>query len=292
MAQAFEGKLEKLDDFRWKIPQSYKPGMKVPGLIYASETLLPGILNDKAVEQVANVAFLPGIVKYSLAMPDIHWGYGFAIGGVAATDPDNGGVIAPGGIGYDILCGVRMVRSDLTLEEVKPKLETLANLLFNNIPAGVGSKGDIRISLAEEKKLLVQGSEWCLKSGYATKEDIECTESGGRMEGADPSKVSDRAYERGKGQSGTLGSGNHFLEVQVIDEIYDEKYLKESSHFLESAKEIYFKENWNSYDKQKIKDELKIMLNKELKKRDFIENKKFDLVDKEIEIALKYLESD
>jgi len=223
MAQAFEGKLEKLDNFRWKISPSYKPGMRVPGLIYASESLLPGVLNDKAPEQVANVAFLPGIVNYSLAMPDIHWGYGFPIGGVAATDPENGGVISPGGVGYDILCGVRLVRSDLTLEEVKPKLEILANSLFNDIPAGVGSEGDIRISVAEEKKLLVEGSEWCLKKSYATKEDIECTEDGGRIEGADPSKVSDRAYERGKGQSGTLGSGNHFLEIQVIDEIYDEE---------------------------------------------------------------------
>ena len=127
MAQAWQGKLEKLDNFRWKIPPSYKPGMKVPGLIYANESLLPGILNDKALEQVANVSFLPGIIQYSLAMPDIHWGYGFSIGGVAATDPDIGGVISPGGVGYDINCGVRLVRSDLILEDVKSRLEQLVN---------------------------------------------------------------------------------------------------------------------------------------------------------------------
>ena len=153
MAQAFDGKLEKLDHFRWKIPQTYKPGMRVPGLIYASESLLPGILNDKALEQVANVAFLPGIVKYSLAMPDIHWGYGFSIGGVAATDPDNGGVISPGGVGYDINCGVRLVRSDLMLDDLKPRLETLVNSLFNNVPSGVGSSGDIRASAKDEEEI-------------------------------------------------------------------------------------------------------------------------------------------
>ncbi len=223
MAQSFEGKLEKLDNFRWKIPQSSKPGMKVPGFIYASEQLLPGIINDRALEQVANVAFLPGIVKCSLAMPDIHWGYGFPIGGVAATDPDNGGVISPGGVGYDINCGVRLIRSDLTLDEVKPRLETLANSLFNDIPAGVGSSGDINTSFRDEKEIFLKGAAWAVKKGYGVKEDLENTENSGFMEGADPSIVSKRAYERGRDQSGTLGSGNHFLEVQVIDEIYDDK---------------------------------------------------------------------
>ena len=223
MAYAWQDKLEKLDNFRWKIPQSYKPGMKVPGLIYASEKLLTGIINDKAPEQVANVAFLPGIVKYSLAMPDIHWGYGFSIGGVAATDPENGGVIAPGGIGYDICCGVRLMRSDLTLDELKPRIETLVNALFNNIPSGVGSSGDIKASAKEEEEIFLKGAAWAVKKGYGVKEDLDFTEDRGSIEGADPSGVSKRAYERGRGQSGTLGSGNHFLEVQVIDEIYDEE---------------------------------------------------------------------
>jgi len=223
MAQAFDGKLEKLDNFRWKLPQTYKSGMRVPGLIYANESLLPGILNDKALEQVANVAFLPGIAKYSLAMPDIHWGYGFSIGGVAATDPDNGGVISPGGVGYDINCGVRLVRSDLTQDDLKPRLEILVNALFNNIPSGVGSSGNIRASAKDEEEIFLKGAAWAIKKGYGVEEDLEHTEDKGSIEGADPSKVSKRAYERGKDQSGTLGSGNHFLEIQVIDEIYDEK---------------------------------------------------------------------
>ena len=216
-------KLEKLDNFRWQIPQTYKPGMKVPGLIYASESLLQGIVNDKAPEQVVNVSFLPGIVKYSLAMPDIHWGYGFAIGGVAATDPKDGGVISPGGVGYDINCGVRLMRSNLLLEDVKPGLEKLINALFNNIPSGVGSSGDIRVGSREEEEIFLKGAGWAVKKGYGVKEDLEFTEDYGSIEGADPSIVSKRAYERGRDQSGTLGSGNHFVEVQVIDEIYDEK---------------------------------------------------------------------
>src|SRR3989338_229924 len=223
MTQAWQGKLEKLDNFRWKIPQSYKPGMKVPGLIYANESLLPGNINDKAPEQVANVSFLPGIVKHSLAMPDIHWGYGFSIGGVAATDPKDDGVISPGGVGYDINCGVRLVRSDLTLEDLKPRLESLTNALFNNIPSGVGSSGDIRANARDEEEIFLKGAGWAVKKGYGVKEDLEFAEDRGSIEGADPSKVSKRAYERGEDQSGTLGSGNHFLEIQVIDEIYDEE---------------------------------------------------------------------
>ncbi|MDP2980913.1 MAG: RtcB family protein, partial [Candidatus Omnitrophota bacterium] len=170
MTQAWQGKLEKLDNFRWKIPQSYKPGMKVPGLIYASEPLLPGIINDKALEQVVNVSFLPGVVKYSLAMPDIHWGYGFSIGGVAATDPKNQGVISPGGVGYDINCGVRLVRSDLILDDLKPRLETLTNSLFNNIPSGIGSSGDIKASAKEEEEIFLKGAMWAVKRGYGAEE--------------------------------------------------------------------------------------------------------------------------
>ena len=216
-------KLEKIDNYRWKIPSSYKPGMKVPGLIFASEALLPGISNDKAPEQVANVAFLPGIVKYSLAMPDIHWGYGFSIGGVAATDPQAHGVISPGGVGYDINCGVRLLRSDLRKEDLMPRLEDLINSLFGNIPCGVGSSGNIRVKDKEESEIFLKGALWAVQKGYGIKEDLECTEDNGCIKGADPDKVSDRAYERGRKQSGTLGSGNHFLEIQVVDEIFDEK---------------------------------------------------------------------
>ena len=215
--------LERIDEFRWRLPKSYKPGMRVDGVIYASENMLGAILSDKAAEQVANVAFLPGIVKHSLAMPDIHWGYGFPIGGVAATDINEGGVISPGGVGFDINCGVRLIKTNLFEKDVKPKLKDLIYALYNDVPAGVGSKGDIKISAKEERKLLVDGAKWVVDHGYGVGEDLEYTEERGAVQGADPDKVSPRAYERGKNQSGTLGSGNHFLEVQVIDEIYDEE---------------------------------------------------------------------
>ena len=213
--------LEKIDDFRWRIPLRYKRGMRVPGIIYADEKLLKDIRQDKAAEQVANVAFLPGIVNASMAMPDIHWGYGFPIGGVAATDIENGGVISPGGVGFDINCGVRMLKTSLQFDDIKNKVKDLVYALFNDIPSGVGSKGDIRVSVREEKEILVKGSKWAVERGYGTEDDLECTEENGAIQGADPDAVSERAYERGKAQSGTLGSGNHFLEVQVIDQLYD-----------------------------------------------------------------------
>jgi len=215
--------LEKIDDFRWRIPRSYKSGMRVPGIIYADEKLLKDIREDKALEQVANVAFLPGIVNASLAMPDIHWGYGFPIGGVAATDPEAGGVISPGGVGFDINCGVRMLRTNLEYEDVKVRLKELVYALFSDIPSGVGSKGDISVSVKEEEEILVKGAQWAVNKGFGTQDDLDCTEENGAMHGADPREVSDRAYQRGKAQSGTLGSGNHFLEVQVIDQLYDSK---------------------------------------------------------------------
>ncbi|MDD2679856.1 MAG: RtcB family protein [Candidatus Omnitrophica bacterium] len=213
--------LEKIDAFRWKIPKSYKPGMRVPGIIYADEKLLKDIRQDKALEQVANVAFLPGIVRASLAMPDIHWGYGFPIGGVAATDIENGGVVSPGGVGFDINCGVRLLKTNLQYEDVRNKLKELTYALFSDIPSGVGSKGDIRVSAREEKEILVKGAQWAVEKGYGTRDDLDCTEENGAIQGADPAAVSERAYERGKAQSGTLGSGNHFLEIQVIDQLYD-----------------------------------------------------------------------
>ncbi|MDD2688609.1 MAG: RtcB family protein [Candidatus Omnitrophica bacterium] len=221
MYETREVALEKIDDFRWRIPRSYKPGMRVPGIIYADEKLLKDIRQDKALEQVANVAFLPGIVNASFAMPDIHWGYGFCIGGVAATDPENSGVVSPGGVGFDINCGVRLLKTNFQYEDIKDKLKDLVYALFSDIPAGVGSKGDIRVSAKEEKEILVKGSKWAVGKGYGTQEDLECTEENGAIQGADPQAVSERAYERGKAQSGTLGSGNHFLEVQVIDQLYD-----------------------------------------------------------------------
>jgi tRNA-splicing ligase RtcB len=213
--------LEKIDNYRWRIPKSFKPGMRVPGVIYADEKLLRDIRQDKALEQVANVAFLPGIVNYSLAMPDIHWGYGFSIGGVAATDIKEGGVISPGGVGFDINCGIRMLKTGLRLEDVQDKLKDIVYRLYSDIPSGVGSKGDIKVTAKEEKQILIKGSRWAVEQGYGTADDLECTEENGAIQGADPDAVSERAYERGKAQSGTLGSGNHFLEVQVIDQLYD-----------------------------------------------------------------------
>lgn len=221
MSQVWDGPLEKIDDYRWRIPRSYKAGMRVDGIIYADEKLLKDIRHDKAAEQVANVSFLPGIVKASFGMPDIHWGYGFAIGGVAAMDIEKGGVISPGGVGYDINCGVRLMRTDLFEKDVRPRLKELVTGLFHAVPSGVGSEGDIRVTAREEKEILVKGAGWAVAKGYGTEEDLDATEERGAIAGADPEKVSERAYARGKQQSGTLGSGNHFLEVQAIDQLYD-----------------------------------------------------------------------
>ena len=214
--------LKKIDDYRWEIPISYKEGMRVPGIIYTDETLLKAIQADQSIEQVANGAFLPGILKASLAMPDMHFGYGLPIGGVVATDI-NDGVVSPGGTGYDINCGVRLVRSNLLLKDIKEKIKELVNNLYSEIPTGVGSKGKINLSRQEEMELLIKGAGWAVERGHGTKDDLEHTEANGCLSGADPDKVSDRAYERGKRQSGTLGSGNHFLEIQYVDEIYDKK---------------------------------------------------------------------
>jgi len=221
MSDLWPGVLEKIDDYRWRIPKSYKKGMRVDGLIYADEKLLKDIKKDKALEQVANVAFLPGIVGASLGMPDIHWGYGFPIGGVAATDIEKGGVVSPGGVGFDINCGVRLMRTHLTEKEVRPRLKDLVTGLFNTVPAGLGSEGEIRATAKDEKEILSRGSGWAVKKGFGIDDDLDATEERGAIEGADPEAVSSRAYERGKTQSGTLGSGNHFLEVQVVDQLYD-----------------------------------------------------------------------
>lgn len=226
MKQPCEVPLNKIDDYRWEIPKTHNSGMRVPGLIYASSKLLEKIRQDQAPEQVANVAFLPGIVGRSLAMPDIHWGYGFCIGGVAATTLDNG-VISPGGVGFDINCGIRLIRTNLTLKELKPKTELLINELFRAIPSGVGSKGKIKISYNEIRDVLRKGSKWAVERGFGWEEDILYTEEEGCMKDANPDLVSKHAMERGKPQLGTLGSGNHFLEIQVIDKVYDPEVARE-----------------------------------------------------------------
>lgn len=213
-------KLNRLDDYRWEIPQDYKPGMRVPGIVFADDDMMEMLKTDPALEQVANVACLPGIVKASYAMPDIHWGYGFPIGGVAATTMDEG-VISPGGVGFDINCGVRMLRTDMTLGDVKPKMDKLVETLFANIPTGVGAKGRLRLSSDEMDEVMMKGARWAIGKGLGDKDDLAVTEEHGVITGGDASLVSDRARARGAPQLGTLGSGNHFLEVQAVDEIYE-----------------------------------------------------------------------
>jgi len=217
----WNGPLEQIDDTRLRIPKSYNPKMRVDGIIYSDASLLADIKQDQAPEQVANVATLPGIVGQSMAMPDIHWGYGFPIGGVAAFETGEG-VVSPGGVGYDINCGVRLLRTKLTKEDLKPALlEKLVRAMFHKVPSGVGSKGKIRISQAEVAQVLTHGARWAVAKGYGTEDDLEYTEERGQMAGADLAGVSSRAFERGMPQLGTLGAGNHFLEIQEVAEMFD-----------------------------------------------------------------------
>lgn len=215
----FEIKLERIDDNRLLIPQT--GGMKVPGVIYANEKIRQLLKSDESPKQVANVAHLPGIASYSLAMPDIHWGYGFPIGGVAAFDLDCG-IVSPGGVGYDINCGCRLMATKLTLADVENKIKDLTKALYQHIPSGVGSTGHVKLSGKDQKKVLEEGSRWAVKAGFGLTEDLETTEDGGSIRDADPEQVSARALERGRQQLGTLGSGNHFLEIEVVQEIFDE----------------------------------------------------------------------
>jgi len=220
MSQAWRGPLERIDEYRWKIPRTYKKEMRTDGIIYASEKMIPTICGDQAPEQVANVACLPGILGYSMAMPDIHFGYGFPIGGVAAFDVKEG-VVSPGGVGYDINCGVRFIRTNLTAEEVKPKLPALLDAIFANVPCGVGMGGRIKVTAEELRQVMVKGARWAVERGFGWSKDLEHCEEGGALGGADPSAVSNRAVERGRPQLGSLGAGNHFLEIQVVEEIYE-----------------------------------------------------------------------
>jgi tRNA-splicing ligase RtcB len=219
--ETYHGPLEQVDTCCYRIPKGYKSGMRVDGLIFANEKLLEQIRKDQAPDQVANVAFLPGIQHASLAMPDIHWGYGFCIGGVCATDPAEGGVISPGGVGYDINCGVRMIKSNLSYREVKPHIRELVEQLFRQIPTGAGKTGRFSFTAKELRELLGRGSSYVVGRGQGVPRDLEYTEANGRLDGAEPDEVSERAVSRGLEQCGTLGSGNHFLEVQVVDHVFD-----------------------------------------------------------------------
>ncbi|MES2154345.1 MAG: RtcB family protein [bacterium] len=209
-----------------EIPASYtgRDGtlrMRVPGRIVASPQLLSHIKDDQAPEQVANVASLPGIVGYSLAMPDIHWGYGFPIGGVAAFDPDQGGVVSPGGVGFDINCGVRLLRTDISEKELRPRLPEVVDALFDAVPCGMGSRGGLDLSEGDLTAILDSGAAWAVDHGWATSRDREHMEERGAIPGADASQVHERARTRGRRSLGSLGSGNHFLELQVIDKTWD-----------------------------------------------------------------------
>jgi tRNA-splicing ligase RtcB len=210
--------IKQIDDFLWEIPKQGK--MNVPGRVYASESMMRDIRQDQSLQQVVNVAHLPGIVGYSMAMPDIHWGYGFPIGGVAAFDVDEG-IISPGGVGYDINCGVRLMRSNLTRKEVEPKIRDLVAAIFSKVPSGVGSTGVLKLSEAEMKQVLREGAHWAVKHGYGDPEDLQYIEETGKIEPADPKLVSAEAYKRGRPQLGTIGSGNHFVEIDYVEEIYD-----------------------------------------------------------------------
>ena len=213
--------LEKLDDYRWLVPRNLKPGMLTDALVYSNERLLQDLLKDLSLEQAMNVAMLPGIVGRSLAMPDIHQGYGFPIGGVAATAPDEGGVISPGGVGFDINCGVRLLASSLTVDQVQPKVRELVNQLFRDVPCGAGQRGNINLSHKELDRVLEDGAASMVEHGYGCPEDLHTCEESGAIDGADSSAVSDRAKYRGLPQIGTLGSGNHFLEVQYVERVYE-----------------------------------------------------------------------
>jgi tRNA-splicing ligase RtcB len=211
--------LVKIDDNTWEIPKQGE--MRVPAVIYASARLLQDIRHDMTLEQARNVACLPGIQRKSYTMPDAHQGYGFPIGGVAAFDPDEG-IISPGGVGYDINCGVRLLRTEFTDAEISPRRKELLAEIFKEVPAGVGRGGVTRLSRNVLKEILVKGAEWAVENGYGTPRDLERTEERGRMIDADPESLSDRALERGIPQLGTLGAGNHFLEFQKVVEIFDE----------------------------------------------------------------------
>ncbi|MGB5428121.1 RtcB family protein [Eudoraea sp.] len=213
--------IHKIEDFLWEIPKAFRPNMRVPARVLASEALLDAIMEDRSLVQLVNVASLPGIKGASLVMPDVHEGYGFPIGGVAATlHPD--GAISPGGIGYDINCGVRLLTSDQKIADIKDKLEMLSKELYAQVPSGMGKGGQIKLSTQEMDEVLLKGAEWAVEKGYGEKRDLAFMESNGRLENADPSLVSDMAKKRGTDQLGTIGSGNHFVEVDYVAEIYEE----------------------------------------------------------------------
>src|SRR5918993_4172183 len=213
--------IEKLNEFEFKINVDDSKKMNVPVTIYADDNLILKMINDRTLDQAGNVATLPGVVKHVVVLPDGHEGYGFPVGGVAATDMDEG-VVSPGGVGYDINCGVRLIKTGLSASDLRPHLKDLVNELFRSIPTGVGSEGAFRLTGPELDELLLEGTNWAIERGYGWQQDTEVCEESGKMMGADPTRVSEVARKRGAIQLGSLGSGNHFLEVQKVDKIYDQ----------------------------------------------------------------------
>lgn len=266
--------LQKIDNYRWLIPKTGP--MRVPGLIFSSPELIKGVQEDQSLTQVANVATLPGIIGHSLAMPDIHWGYGFPIGGVAAFDLDEG-IISPGGVGYDINCGCRLMTTRLDAHEIRPLMKDLVSALYRNIPSGVGSTGTIHLSKKEEAKVAVQGAAWAVKNGLGDPEDLQRTEDHGAMQGADPSVLSERAIKRGQDQLGTLGSGNHFLEVQMVDQIYDQEKAK-AYNLFEGQVTILIHSGSRGFGHQICDDFLKEMIKQ-------IAQEPFELPDRQLACA-------
>ena len=259
MTPRWQGKLEKLDENRFLIRKETVPGMLVDGIIYSDDRLKQHLLNDNTPLQVSNVAFLPGIQKYSLAMPDIHWGYGFPIGGVAAIDPESG-VVSPGGVGYDINCGVRMLTTNIFYSEIKKYLSKLLTQLFEKIPCGLGRGGLIRLNKKSLKDVCRNGSYWAVQNGFGWDEDIDFTEENGRLGGAEPERISDYAFKRGSGQLGSLGSGNHFLEIQKVQKIFDTEKAK-YFNLEEGMITIMIHSGSRGFGHQVCSDSLKFMRN-------------------------------
>ncbi|MBL7176876.1 MAG: RtcB family protein [Desulfobacteraceae bacterium] len=274
-----EIKLQKIDENRWLIPKTGK--MRVPGLIFSNSKLLKEVQRDESLVQVANVATLPGIVQYSLAMPDIHRGYGFPIGGVAAFHMEEG-IVSPGGVGYDINCGCRLMTTSLKASEIRPLIKRIVSALFKNIPAGVGSKGNLHLSTADEAKVALEGAAWAVNNGYGQPIDLDRTEDYGTMEGADPTVLSDRAIKRGLDQLGTLGSGNHFLEIQVVDQVLDQQ-LADSFRLVEGQISVLIHSGSRGFGHQICDDFLK-----EMGKQVSVEG--FELPDRQL--ACAHLKSD
>ena len=252
--------LRKVSETVWELPRSYKPGMIVPARIFGTEKLIRA-MDDGVYDQISNVACLPGILRYAFCMPDGHWGYGFPIGGVAAMDPGTG-VISPGGIGFDINCGMRLCLTSLTYDEIRPRLRELVDRLFERVPCGVGSTGFIRLSRSEFREVIAEGSRWALRNGYAWPEDLELTEEGGCFPGADPAKVSERAIDRGFDQIGTLGSGNHYCEIQVArpENIFDRELAKSMGFTIPNQVAIMFHSGSRGFGHQVATDYLQLFL--------------------------------